>query len=93
MTTALTLKLRSPTARRRSKKRMAVGLLRWPVVVAAIVVAIFPLFWMIRTSVTPQSFVSGISPIPASFSLSGYAAAWTTGGWGARSSTAQASVR
>lgn len=82
MATALTLKLGSPSVRRRSKTSVAVGLLRWPVVVAAIVVAIFPLYWMIRTSVTPQSFMSGISPIPPSFSLSGYADAWTAGGMG-----------
>jgi multiple sugar transport system permease protein len=50
----------------------------------AVVVSLFPFYWMVRTSIAPadQTFFQGIAWFPSAVDLSGYARAWTEGGLG-----------
>ena len=60
--------------------RIGTGLL----IAAAVVVSLFPFYWMLRTSVAPSDevFFEGISLFPAGIDLSNYARAWDQGGLG-----------
>lgn len=78
---ASTFPLRLPLSAR-SRTRAVTRVVHWAVVLAAVVVAIFPFFWMIRTSITPQNLMFGISPIPSGISFGSYAQAWDAGGMG-----------
>lgn len=50
----------------------------------AVLVSVFPLYWMLRTSLAPsdETFFQGISWWPTDIDLAGYARAWTAGGLG-----------
>jgi len=50
----------------------------------AVVISVFPFYWMLRTSVAPadETFARGISWVPTRFDFSGYERAWETGGLG-----------
>lgn len=56
----------------------------WFLVAAAVLVSLFPFYWMLRTSVAPKDevFFEGISLFPSSFEFSNFARAWTEGGLG-----------
>ncbi|MFV0632904.1 carbohydrate ABC transporter permease [Demequina sp.] len=56
----------------------------WIAIAIAVLVALFPFYWMLRTSVSPQDqvFFDGIALLPTSFDLSSYSRAWTEGGLG-----------
>lgn len=60
--------------------RFGTGLL----IAAAVIVSLFPFYWMLRTSVAPSDevFFEGISLLPAGIDLSNYARAWEQGGLG-----------
>jgi multiple sugar transport system permease protein len=66
----------------RARRRSPQGSIRWVLVIVAVTVAIFPYVWMIRTSLTPDAFAAGLSPIPTRINLSAYVRAWTVGGMG-----------
>ncbi|KAE8765994.1 carbohydrate ABC transporter permease [Georgenia thermotolerans] len=57
---------------------------RWAFLAVAVVVALFPFYWMLRTSVAPadEVFFDGISFLPQNPTLTGYARAWTQGNLG-----------
>ncbi|GAB2629684.1 carbohydrate ABC transporter permease [Prescottella soli] len=57
---------------------------RWVLLTVAVVISLFPLYWMIRTSLAPveQANKSGIPFIPTEFDLSSYARAWGDAGMG-----------
>jgi multiple sugar transport system permease protein len=56
----------------------------WIALVVAIVISLFPFYWMLRTAVAPadEVFVSGISLLPTAIDLSSFARAWSDGGLG-----------
>lgn len=72
------------TAARAATTRMPSDNMLWRIVrigaiVTACTIAVFPFYWMIRTSVaSPDSvMIDGISPLPDSFDLTNYSRAWT----------------
>ena len=62
----------------------AYRVLKWAVLTVAVMVSLFPFYWMLRTAVAPpdQSLVGGIRLWPSSLDLSSFARAWTQGGLG-----------
>lgn len=52
-------------------------LMRWPVLVAAMVLTLFPLYWLVITSIRPESEIFSSPPVyvPGGFSWSSYSAA------------------
>ncbi|GGH45636.1 carbohydrate ABC transporter permease [Microbacterium album] len=54
------------------------------VLAGAVLVSIFPFYWMLRTAVSPadEIFFQGISLVPSQIDLSGFARAWERGGLG-----------
>ena len=50
----------------------------------AVLIALFPFYWMVRTSVAPSSetFFQGITWLPTRFDFAGYERAWNVGGLG-----------
>ncbi|MDF2443950.1 MAG: multiple sugar transport system permease protein [Subtercola sp.] len=56
----------------------AVRSLRWLLVALAVIVSLFPFYWMLRTAVAPadQVFFDGISLLPTSLDFSNFARAW-----------------
>ena len=52
---------------------------RWIVITAAILISLFPFYWMMRTAVSPadEVFVDGLSFLPTSFDWSNFSRAWT----------------
>ena len=52
---------------------------RWLVITLAVLVSLFPFYWMLRTAVSPadEVFFDGISLIPTRFDWSNFARAWT----------------
>jgi ABC-type glycerol-3-phosphate transport system permease component len=63
----------------------AYRVLKWAVLTVAVMVSLFPFYWMLRTAVAPpdQSLVGGIQLWPSALDLSSFARAWTQGGLGA----------
>lgn len=55
---------------------------RYTVVAVAVLIAVFPFVWMLRTAVAaPEDVIAGgISPLPQSFDLSNFSRAWTQAG-------------
>ncbi|MGZ0712681.1 carbohydrate ABC transporter permease (plasmid) [Coraliomargarita sp. W4R53] len=53
-------------------------------ITVAVVVSLFPFYWMLRTAVAPadEVFLDGISLLPSSIDLSNFARAWNDGGLG-----------
>lgn len=56
--------------------------MRWVVAVVAVVVAVFPYLWMLRTSITPETFTAGLALIPSRIDFNAYARVWNEGGMG-----------
>lgn len=58
--------------------------LRWALLAVAAAVALFPFYWMLRTSVAPsnEQFLLGVSFFPSEISFDNYADAWRIGGFG-----------
>ncbi|WP_234998804.1 carbohydrate ABC transporter permease [Demequina sp. NBRC 110057] len=56
----------------------------WAAIAVAMVIALFPFYWMLRTSISPQEdvYLSGMSLLPDGFTLDAYGRAWTDGGLG-----------
>lgn len=52
--------------------------LRWLLVAVAVIVSLFPFYWMLRTSVAPKDEIhfDGISFLPSQLDFSNYARAW-----------------
>lgn len=66
----------------RSARAGTLTTVTWIVVIVAVIVAIFPYVWMIRTSITPQTFTAGLDLIPRQIDFTAYARAWVQGGMG-----------
>lgn len=67
--------------------RIAAVLVRiatWTAIAIAILVSLFPFYWMLRTAVAPadEVFLDGISLFPTAIDLSSFGRAWTDGGLG-----------
>jgi multiple sugar transport system permease protein len=58
--------------------RIVLKIVKWLLIAAAIVVSLFPFYWMMRTALTPQSVsvASGNSLIPHSIDFSSFSRAW-----------------
>lgn len=58
--------------------RLSRPLLRWLLVGVAVAIAVFPFYWMLRTSVAPDDeiYFDGISLVPSGITLDNYTRAW-----------------
>lgn len=52
---------------------------KWLLILLAVLISLFPFYWMLRTAVSPadEVFFDGISLVPAQIDLSNFARAWT----------------
>lgn len=62
----------------------ALRVVRWLIIALAVLVSLFPFYWVLRTSLAPadQVFFNGISLFPDRIDLGNFARAWTQGGLG-----------
>lgn len=56
----------------------------WVLIALAVIISLFPFYWMLRTAVAPadEVFLDGISLLPTSIDLSNFGRAWEQGGLG-----------
>lgn len=64
--------------------RIATRIAMWLVIAVAVIVSLFPFYWMLRTSIAPEDgvLVSNMPLLPDAIDFSGYARAWVDGGLG-----------
>lgn len=64
--------------------RAAVVTATWLAIGVAVVVSLFPFYWMLRTAVAPadEVFLDGISLFPTGIDVTSFARAWNDGGLG-----------
>lgn len=62
----------------------AVRIGRWVLITLAVLVSLFPFYWMLRTALAPadEVFFDGISLIPSKLDWANFARAWTQGNLG-----------
>jgi multiple sugar transport system permease protein len=59
------------------------ALLAWAALVVAMILAVFPYVWMLRTAVAEDTYARGMGLIPERFTLDNFVHAWTDSGMGA----------
>lgn len=72
----------TPLVRRVRKAPRASTVSLWVFAIAASAIALFPFIWMLRTSITPETFTDGIALIPSTIDFDAYRRVWVDGGMG-----------